>query len=148
MLDDLALAFRSLRRRRGFAAAAIGTLALGIGASTAIFSVAYGIAFRPLPYPDAERLIRIYEAKPAEALVEHEVSVAAFQAWREGAPSIESAALFGRPGSRILAGSDSVAVTLLSVSPNFFDVLGIRPIIGPGFKPEKEYTGGPRTTRA
>lgn len=142
MLNELALAFRSLRRRPGFAAAAIATLALGIGASTAIFSVAYGIALRPLPYPHAERLIRIYEAKPAEALVEHEVSLAAFQAWREGAPSIESAALFGRPRSLILAGSDSVAVTVLSVSPNFFDVLGIRPIIGPGFKPEKEYTGG------
>lgn len=78
MLNDLALAFRSLRRRPGFAAAAIATLALGIGASTAIFSVAYGIAFRPLPYPNAERLIRIYEAKPAEALFEHDVSVAAF----------------------------------------------------------------------
>ena len=140
MLNDLALAFRSLRRRPGFAAAAIATLALGIGASTAIFSVAYGIAFRPLPYPDAERLIRIYEANPAEALVEHDVSLAAFHAWREGAPSIESAALFDRPRTRILAGSDSVDVTLLSVSPNFFDVLGIRPIIGPGFKPEKEYT--------
>lgn len=59
MLDDLSLAFRSLRRRPGFAAAAIATLALGIGASTAIFSVAYGMAFRPLPYADPDRLIRI-----------------------------------------------------------------------------------------
>jgi putative ABC transport system permease protein len=142
MLNDLALAFRSLRRRPGFAAAAIATLALGIGASTAIFSVAYGIAFRPLPYPDAEQLIRIHEAKPAEALFEHDVSLAAFQAWREGAPSIESAALFGSPRTRILSGSDSVGVTFLSVSPNFFDVLGIRPIVGSGFKPEQEYTAG------
>ena len=141
MLDDLALAFRNLRRRPGFAAAAIATLAFGIGASTAIFSVAYGIAFRPLPYADPDRLIRIYEQKPAEALLEHDVSVAAFHAWREGAPSIESAALFGGPYTRILAGSVSVGITLQSVSPNFFEVLGIKPFIGPGFKAEKDYTG-------
>jgi hypothetical protein len=67
MPSDFALAFRGLRRRPGFAAAAVATLALGIGASTAIFSVAYGIAFRPLRYPEADQLIRIYDAKPAEA---------------------------------------------------------------------------------
>jgi putative ABC transport system permease protein len=140
MLNDLVLAFRGLRRRPGFAVAAIATVALGIGASTAIFSVAYGIAFRPLPYPNPERLIRVYEAKADEALFEHEVSLAAFQAWRQGAPSLESAALFGSPRTRILAGSDSVPVGVLSVSPQFFDVLGIQPIIGAGFKPEQHYT--------
>jgi predicted permease len=140
MLADFALAFRGLRRRPGFAAAAITTLALGIGASTAIFSVAYGIAFRALPYPEADQLIRIYEAKPAEAQLEHDVSPAAFHAWREGAPSIDSAALFGKPRTRMLAGSDSDAVSVMSVSPAFFDVLGVRPLIGSAFRPEREYT--------
>jgi predicted permease len=143
MLNDLALAFRSLRRRPAFAASAIATLALGVGAATAIFSVAYGIALRPLPYRDPDRLIRIYEQKPAEALLEHDVSLAAFQAWREGAPSIEVATLFGNPGTRLIANSDSVPLTVLSVSPSFFDVLGISPVVGPGFKPERDYT--PRT---
>lgn len=140
MLNDLALAFRSLRRRPGFAAAAIATLALGIGASTAIFSVAYGVSLRPLPYPDARRLIRIYEAKPSEAQLEHDVSIAAFHAWREGAASLESAALYDTARTRMMAGPDSAPVSVMSVSPAFFDVLGVRPLSGPGFKPENEYT--------
>ena len=139
MLHDFRLALRGLRRRPGFTAAAVVTLALGIGASTAIFSVAYGVSLRPLPYPDADRLIRIYEAKPAESQLQHDVSVNAFHAWREGAPSIESAAMFSKAGTRILANTDSQALTLMSVSPGFFDVLGVKPLVGPGFKPENEY---------
>jgi putative ABC transport system permease protein len=59
---DLSLAVRGLARRPGFSAAAIATLALGIGASTAIFSVAFGVSLRPLPYGAPDRLIRVYEA--------------------------------------------------------------------------------------
>ncbi len=140
MSNDLALAIRSLRRRPGFAGASIATLALGIGASTAIFSVAYGIALRPLPYPAADRLIRIYEAKPSEAQLEHDVSIFALNAWREGAASLESIALFDKPRSRVIAGSDSEAVRVTSVSPGFFAVLGTRPFIGSAFRPEREYT--------
>ena len=62
---DLGYALRMLVRNPGFAIAAIATLALGIGASTAIVSVAYGVSARPLPYPNPDRLVRIYEASPA-----------------------------------------------------------------------------------
>jgi putative ABC transport system permease protein len=139
-LQDLKLAARSLRRRPGFAAAAIATLALGIGASSAIFSVAYGVALRPLPYPEASRLVRLYEANPANGRPREDVSIGTFDAWRSNASSIESAALFGDPGGRYFAGSDDLRATITSVSPTFFDVLGVKPMIGPGFKPEDQYT--------
>src|SRR5258707_11763190 len=61
-MNDLKLAFRQLRKSPGFTLVAVLTLALGIGANTAIFSVAEGVLLRPLPFPHAERLVRIYEA--------------------------------------------------------------------------------------
>src|SRR5262245_62361633 len=61
-MNDLKFAFRQLRKSPGFALVAILTLALGIGANTAIFSVVEGVLLRPLPFPNAERLVRIYEA--------------------------------------------------------------------------------------
>lgn len=90
--QDLRLAFRSLRRRPAFAAAAIVTLALGIGASTAIISVAYGVSLRPLSYREPDRLIRIYEANQANGKLKEDVSIGAFHEWRVGAALIESAA--------------------------------------------------------
>ncbi len=138
--QDVRLAFRSLHRRPGFAAAAIATLALGIGASTAIFSVAYGVSLRPLPYPDPDRIVRIYEANPAAGKLKEDVSEGSFQGWREGTPSIESFALLGRVRSRVLPGDAGTRITTMGVSPAFFDVLGVQPLLGRTFKPEHQYT--------
>ena len=72
---DLWLTLRGLSRRPGFTAASIVTLALGIGASTAMFSVAYGVSMRPLAYGSPDRLVRIYEANPANGQLEQDVSI-------------------------------------------------------------------------
>ena len=138
--QDLGFAVRMLVRNPGFALAAIVTLALGIGASTAIFSVAYGISLRPLPYPEPERLVRIHEANPANGQLRHEVSLGTFHEWRERLPSIEAAAMYSKGGVRHLAGADAQPITTRTVSPAFFDVLGVKPMLGPGFRPEPEYT--------
>ena len=137
---DLGYALRTLVRNPGFAFAAVATLALGIGASTAIFSVAYGVSVRPLPYPNPDRLVRIYEANHANGQPEHEVSMGTFHEWRERVSSVESIALYGKRSVRFLTGSESTPVTTRSVSPAFFDVLGVKPMLGTGFKNEKEYT--------
>lgn len=138
--DDLRLAWRSLSRRPAFVAATTATLGLGIGASTAIFSIAWGVALRPLPYAEPERLVRIYESNPANGEPEHDVSNPAFHEWRVGARSIESAAMYSKVRRRFLAGADQHPVTTMAVSPAFFDVLGTRPLLGQGFQPEHAYT--------
>jgi hypothetical protein len=138
--QDVRLALRGVRQHPGFAAAAVATLGVGIGASAAIFSVAYGVSLRPLPYPDPDRLIRIYEANPANGQPKHDASVGTFHDWREGAPSLESAALFSPPRARTRSGPSGERLTTMSVSPAFFDVLGVRLMLGEGFKRESEYT--------
>src|SRR5688572_26203762 len=143
--QDLRHGARLLWRAPGFAVAAIATIALGIGTSTAIFSVAYGVSLRPLPYPEPDRLIRIYEANPASGQLKSDVSEGAFDDWRNGAPSIEAAAAVGPAGTRFLADAEREPLTGMAVSPAFFEVLGVRPLIGRTFKRESDYT--PQTMR-
>jgi predicted permease len=139
-LRDVTYAVRGLVRHPGFAAAAVATLGLGIGASTAIFSVAYGVSLRPLPYAEPDRLIRIYETNPVNGLLRGDVSEGAFHGWREGVGSLQSMALHGRANTRFMVDANQTPVTMMSVSPAFFDVLGARPLLGAGFKPERDYT--------
>ena len=138
-IRDIRFGARALRRQPVFTLSAIATFALGIGAATAIFSVAYGVAMRPLPYPEPDRLVRIYEANAANGQPKHDVSVGAFQEWRS-APSLESAALYTTARSRFLAGAPQQPLIALGVSPAFFEVLGVRFLLGQGFKPESQYT--------
>ena len=142
--DDLRDAARGVRRARGFAAAAVLLVALGIGTSTAIFSVAHGVAFQPLPYPDPDRIIRIFEANPASGKLREDVSEPAFHEWRQGAPSLEAAALLTDVRASFLEGQEQQPVVTMSVSPAFFRVLGVQPALGPGFRAEADYT---RATR-
>lgn len=137
---DLRYACRALLRAPSFTAAAVATVAVGIGASTAIFSVAYGVSLRPLPYPDPDRLVRIYESHPGNGKLKEDVSVGAFHDWREGAPSIEAAAIYTKARRRSFAGPGDRSLTLMGVSPAFFSVLGARPLLGSGFRPERAYT--------
>src|ERR671910_2724112 len=122
-LRDLQFAARTLGRQPGFLLAAVTTLALGTGAATAMFSVAYGVALRPLPYPHPDRIVRIYEANLAAGQPRQDVSVGAFHDWREGTPSLEAAALHTKPRARFLDG-DRDSIRSMGVSPAFFDVLG------------------------
>ena len=142
-LRDIRFAVRALRGQPAFVGAAVVTLALGIGAATAIFSVAYGVSLRPLPYPEPGRIVRIYEANLANGQPRQDVSVGTFHEWREGVPSLESAALYTKPRTRFLENGDGNPVTSMGVSPAFLDVLGVKLALGRGFRPERQYT---RTT--
>ena len=139
---DAGYALRTLRRSPGFAATAMATLALGIGASTAIVSVAYGVSLRRLPYPQPERLVRIHEANPAAGVLREQVSEVTFREWVRGAPSLAGAAIYSPAGTRFLAHADRQPVTTMGVSTGFFDVLGVAPALGPGFTPESRWVRG------
>src|SRR5437773_11231881 len=96
LLRDVRYAFTMMRRNTGFATAGLLTLALGIGATAAVFSVVYGVLLRPLPYPEADRLVRLSEEHPGAVspLRAPMLSNLTFHAWSEDARTIEQFAAY------------------------------------------------------
>src|SRR5260370_6601365 len=91
-IQDLRYAFRMMRQNPGFTAAAVLALALGIGATTAIFSVVNGVILRPLPYPDSDRLVQIFETEPNLPTVP--VNMADYLDWKKQARSFQSLGMY------------------------------------------------------
>src|SRR3989442_9333768 len=136
-LQDLRYALRTLAKKPGFAVAAVGTLALGIGANAAIFSVVNAVLLRPLPFPNPDRLVLLWE-KTAD-LPTMMVSYPDYLDWRAQNGVFESLAVYNRYRSVNLTGSgDPERVSAAAVSANFFATVGVRPEIGRGFFPEEE----------
>ncbi len=142
MLAEIRFALRQLRKSPGFTLVAALTLALGIGANTAIFSVVEGALLRPLPFPHAERLVRIYEALDENgarsgSLNLTDRTVARFRGF--GHDIFEDVA--GGTGSAavvaINGGSPAQIVPAARITSNFFDVLGLRPVQGRNFTAEE-----------
>jgi len=127
--QDLRYAVRSLRRAPLFTATAVATLALGVGANTAIFSVVHAVALRPLPYESSDRLVRIWERNGPLSITGFSVSVPNFQSWRERARTLDLAAW--RSGSVTLRSTaEAIRVRSVSISPEYFRILGARPMAG------------------
>ena len=135
-MQDLRHAARSFRRTPGFAAAAIGALALGIGANTAVFSVLYGVVLAPLPYPEPHRLVRLWERNPAQQVERGAMSAGTFVDLRVRSRTLERLALYGERDMFVTDGRGSWETRVVAVSPTFFDVLGVHPIIGGAFPPD------------
>jgi putative ABC transport system permease protein len=130
---DMTVAMRGLRRTPGFALISIFTVALGIGMTTAVFSIIDGILLRPLPYPNADQLIRIYERNakyPANNFTGPN-----YYDLERVAKSLRVSAYYGSATQTVLGLSQPVSVTQAFVSDRFFDVLGVRPEVGRGFVP-------------
>ena len=141
MMDDLITDVRHAVRRLGkapaFTAVAAVTLALGIGASTAIFSLVNGILVEPLPFPDADRLVTIWTQAPGLGIERFELSDAMYLTYRERSSSLEEVAVWGNR-SRVLTGGDEpVRVEGAEVTPSFFSVLQVQPILGRAFTEEE-----------
>jgi predicted permease len=130
LLNDLRLTVRSLLRSPGFTAAALLTLALGIGANAAMFSIVRGVILRPLPYADPDRLIRVYEANAGQVLANISVSVPAYEDFRREARSISAMAGFQSNTQIITGRGDAVEVPTTFVLGDFFGTLGVPPSIG------------------
>ena len=141
LVQDVKFGLRVLRRNPGFTLTAVITLALGIGANTAIFSVIYGVLLRPLPYRDGDRLVVVNQQARLNNVNTLGFSVKEFQDYRDQNKTMElvehhamSFILYGR--------EEPERVQTSVVSANFFDVLGVKPILGRTFVPDDEKPGG------
>ena len=132
---DIRHAVRMMRRDPGFTFAALATLALGIGLNTAIFSVAYGVLWRPLPYRDPDRLVVLSSTQRTER------GVRTFWTWAPGTyaamrprvTALDDLAAYSSNDAHFTGRGEPLAVRALNVSPNFFAVLGVHPARGRTF---------------
>ena len=142
--QDIRFGLRMLRKNPGFTAVAVLTLALGIGANTAIFSVVNAVLLRPLPYPDPGRLVRIWESSPKDDSPRNVVNPQNFMDWRDQARSFETMASVSSADANINVNGDPIAVPAIRVSPDFFSVLRVPPLLGRTFIPEDGIAGHER----
>ena len=134
LFQDVRFGWRQLRRTPGFTAAAVLALALGIGATTAIFSVLDRVVLRPLPYPDADRLTMLWEVNDAKGLTHERISPVNFGDYRALSQVFEDGAAWWYPQLTLTeAGHEPLPVNAIETTPNFFQVLGVRPVVGAGF---------------
>ena len=139
IFTDLRYALRMLRRSPLFTTIAVATLALGIGANTAIFSVVDAVVLRPLPYRDPHRLVMLWERRPKS---DHVVaSYPDFRDWRDRSRSFDGAAAYSGWTFNLTGDGPPERVDSAVVSASFFDVLGVTPHLGRGFRPEEETKG-------
>jgi putative ABC transport system permease protein len=139
--QDVRFGLRVLRRNPGFTLTAVITLALGIGANTAIFSVIYGVLLRPLPYKQGDRLVVVNQQARLNNANSLGFSVKEFQDYRDQNKTMEMVEHHAM--SFILYGRDEPQRVQTSVvSANFFDVLGVKPLLGRTFVPDDEKPGG------
>ncbi|HXM44491.1 MAG TPA: ABC transporter permease [Bryobacteraceae bacterium] len=139
LAQDLRYGWRMLLKSPGFAAAALFTLALGIGANTAIFSLVYGVLLQPLPFKDAARLMLLHETTPRVGDVS--VSYPNFLDWRAQSHMFSEMAAVSNVGFNMTGARQPENIGGLAVSPNFLSMAGIRPVIGRGFTPDEEKAG-------
>ncbi|PYV83033.1 MAG: ABC transporter permease [Acidobacteria bacterium] len=144
VLQDLRYAFRQIRKAPAFAAVAVITLALGIGANTAIFSVVNGVLLRVLPFRDADRLVRIWHTPPQSSfpgINQFSVSPANYLDWQNQNHVFESMAIYGFRGFTLTGGDKPEQVTASAVSASFFNTLGVQAEIGRALIPDEDQPG-------
>ena len=149
---DLRYALRTLRRAPGFTFVVVMTLALGIGANTAIFSVVNSVLIRPLPYTDSARLVRVWENVPGAEIGNGKgpnrryaaMDVADLLAVSERSRALANVAAFSFARATITIDGDATRMDGFGVSPGFFPMLGVAPLVGRTFAPEESIAGGDR----
>lgn len=141
VMQDLRYALRTLGRNSGFSAVVILTLALGIGANTAIFTIVNGVLLKPLPYPDPDRLVMLWETSDTDRTL-GTVAPANFYDWREQSRSFEKMAALDPDQDFILNGQgEAQRLAGAAVSRDFFSLLGVRMALGRDFVAEEDRPG-------
>lgn len=139
LIRDLRYGVRQLARTPGFTIVAVLTLAVGIGATSAIFSVVNGVLLRPLPYPEPDRIVRVFEV--LQQFGRFAVAPATFLDWRQQNTVFERIVAVNQSGATFNAGSGPERITGLLVSWDFFDALKVAPAQGRTFRAEEDTPG-------
>jgi putative ABC transport system permease protein len=142
LLSSVRHALRSLRRAPGFTVAAVATLALGIGANTAIFSVVSGVLLNPLDYPDPDRLVIVWGRHTT--IGRETASLPDFLDWRRQAGSFETLAAMTHTRFNVTGQEDPEMVAGALATPGLFTALGVVPTVGRGFREDEERSAAPR----
>jgi predicted permease len=141
--QDAAFAGRVMRKSPGFTLAAIATLALGIGANTAIFSVVNAVLLKPLPYAHGERIVVLREEDPEVGLDSASFSVPEMEDLKSRNRSLDGLVEYHTMSFILLTGAEPQRVDTGVVSWNFFDLFGVKPLLGRAFVPADEIRGAP-----
>ena len=141
LLRDLRFGIRMMARSPGFTLVALVTIALGIGANTAIFSVVNAVLLRPLPYERSDRLVVLWERQ--EQIPQESPSLPDFNDWRERNTSFEQLALARRDNVNLTGAGEPERLIARQITANFFSTLGVHPQIGRPFSEEEERTKAP-----
>src|SRR5262245_24147977 len=144
-MNDLKFAFRQLLKNPGFTAMAILTLALSIGANTAIFSLINATLLRSLPFPDSDRLVAIWADNPANRLgfAFSPPANADVAAWRRQTESFANIAAFSPRSADLTDGQDSERVGAAGITAGFFETLGVTPLLGRTLTSDEDVHGRP-----
>jgi predicted permease len=139
MLHDLRYALRILRKNAGFTFVTVFTLALGIGATTAIFGVVYGVLLRPLPYDKPNQIVHLWELNDRG----HQMNFADpnFEDIRSQSHSLQGLAEYGAWVQSVSGGAEPTRTMVASVSQDFFPLMRVQPVLGRGFLPENHRFG-------
>ena len=141
---DIRFGVRALVHSPIFSVVTVLSLALGIGANTAIFSVVNGLLLRPLPYPEAERIVDVWHTPPQQSfpgLDRFSVSPANYLDWKAQSTAFEQMAIYGYAGLSLSTSNDPLPLTAATVSSDFFSVLRTNAIQGRTFTPDEEQPG-------
>ena len=137
---DLRHGLRVLRRAPGFTAGALITLALGIGATAAIFSVIRTVMLEPLPYRDPDRIVTVWETNRG-GTVRNVIAPANFVAWRERNRTLEHLGMVGSAGMSMIVNGQPMQTSGLAVSADVFTALGVQPFLGRAYTAEEDFGG-------
>lgn len=144
VVSDARHACRMLRRNPGFALVTIATLALGIGANAAVFSVAHAIWLQPLPYPEPHRLLAVIPSQKGGPASDEPISYPTFRDWQSQSRSMDAMAAYVVAGSTLTGLGDAEAPVTSGVTPNLFSLLGAAPMLGRTLVPDDAQSAGGR----
>jgi hypothetical protein len=140
-MNDVKYAARMLAKSPGFTLAALTTLAIGIGATTAMFSAVNSVLLRPLPFPDADRLFVVRETRAQAGFERTVVSEGEYLQWGRNNPHFEYAAIVDTPGLSVRLGETPERIPALRVPAEFFPLFGVTPAAGRAFTRDAEHPG-------